>query len=129
MPLIDSQRVSAIFEEVYTPDGSGTLVEGGIAPVHLDVDKLETYRDEVAEMLGNLPVGFMPESEGGGGGWSFLQACMDRDGEQWTGLHVVMNQLFTMGCALKLVTLLLPREMWDILPGGMPYYTVTLHGG
>jgi hypothetical protein len=129
MPLIDPNRVSVLFEEVCAPDDSGTVVEGGIAPVRLDVEKLETHRAEVAEMLGNLPIGFLPEAEGGGGGWSFLQACMDRDGEQWTGRLMVMNQLFTMGCALKLVTLLLPREMWDILPGGMPYYTVTLHGG
>jgi hypothetical protein len=35
-----------------------------------------------------------------------------------------MQNLFMLGQGLGLVGLSMPRAFWDILPGGMPYYTV-----
>ena len=74
-------------------------------------------------MLSELPDEFRVS---GGGGWSFLQACNDRHGTQWTGFHQAMEELFMLGMAAGLVTELLPRDLWDALPGGMPYYAVKL---
>jgi hypothetical protein len=37
-----------------------------------------------------------------------------------------MEQLFTLGIALGLAQWQLPRDMWDIFPGGMPYVSVNL---
>lgn len=73
-------------------------------------------------MLSELPKEFKKES---GGGMSFLNACNTSKGEQWTGEHAKMEQLFALGIASGMVECLLPRELWSSLPGGVPYYVVT----
>jgi hypothetical protein len=35
-----------------------------------------------------------------------------------------MEGLFCLGMAIGKVECLMPRKMWTILPGGMPYYLV-----
>ena len=72
-------------------------------------------------MLENLPLDFQENS---GGGMSFLKACDDQEGNQWTGLHRRMEELFVLGTGLGKVKCLMPRELWAALPGGMPYYVV-----
>jgi hypothetical protein len=72
-------------------------------------------------MLLQLPDSFQKDS---GGGYSFLEACNNKDGNQWTGLHLRMEQLFSLGIATEQVSYCLPRENWSILPGGMPYLVV-----
>lgn len=79
-------------------------------------------RDAIHLMLLDLPVEFQQDQ---GGGMSFLNACQDRDDNQWTGLHRTMGFLFGLGMAAGWVACPFPREMWPILPGGMPYYIVT----
>lgn len=85
--------------------------------------RVEHHRDEIVRMLQDLPLPFRLV-EGGGGGWSFLQACDDKDGNQWTGLHQTVDQLFQLGMAIGAVQYALPREIWPALPGGMPYMIV-----
>jgi hypothetical protein len=51
-------------------------------------------------------------------------ACEDREGNLWTGEHLTMEKLLVMGMALGMVKLLVPRNLWSTLPGGMPYYLV-----
>ena len=67
-----------------------------------------------------------PGAESEGQGSSFLNACYDRDGDLWTGDHATMEQLFVLGIAAGMVNCLMPRDMWPVLPGGMPYYSVTI---
>jgi hypothetical protein len=95
--------------------GEGILNNFGFHP-----ERLESHRIEVAEMLSQLPDNFKKTK---GGGMSFLNACMTKDDRQW-GEHRNMEQLFSLGYALKLVTYPLSREFWDTLPGGVPYITV-----
>jgi hypothetical protein len=78
-------------------------------------------KGKIKELLRELPDSF---HKGKGGGMSFLEACLDRHGNQWTGLHQRMDQLFMLGTAIGAVNMCLPREMWETLPGGMPYYVV-----
>ncbi len=78
-------------------------------------EKTPTVRDLVAE----LPESFHE-------GMSFLAACNNRDGDLWTGSHLTMDQLFCLGMATGVVECCAPREMWSMLPEGMPYYKVTL---
>jgi hypothetical protein len=61
-----------------------------------------------------------------GGGWSFLQACVNRDGEMWTDSHRIMENLFLLGIAIEKANSLLPRELWSRLPGGVPYLATTV---
>lgn len=46
-----------------------------------------------------------------GGGWTFLNACFTKEGEQW-GEHQNMEQLMAIGIAAGYVGYLLPKAMW-----------------
>lgn len=84
-------------------------------------DRLEAHREQVLSWLNELPLEFLTGSTGGGGGWTFLNLCNRRDGTQWTGLHSTMQELCALAIGLGLAHWLMPRDMWDVLPGGMPY--------
>lgn len=53
-------------------------------------------------------------------GMSFLRLCYDRSGSLW-GQHRDMDALLCLGIAVKRAKILLPREMWFVMPGGVPY--------
>ena len=78
-------------------------------------------RERIHELLKELPEQFQQAK---GGGWSFMNACMDCHDNQWADLHDTMELLFALGLAAGLVSMPLPREMWVGLPGGMPYFTI-----
>jgi len=103
------------------PDEDSIIVKGIVFDAKFDRSKLEAKAELIGAMLLELPEQFRAS---GGGGWSFLQACDDRHGNQWTGLHQTMSMLFLMGEGLGLVTNVLPRDVWKALPGGMPYYRI-----
>jgi len=60
----------------------------------------------------------------GEGGWTFLNACQDKHGRLWTGLHQTVEKLFLLGMATGKAKCLLPREVWPMLPGGLPYFAI-----
>lgn len=128
-PMIDPSRVEVVFmqslckEDEPPPDGH-IMAEGIMCTVAFHPDRLESHREEVRQMLSCLPREFLVPQLGGEGGWSFLNACNDRDGNLWTGLHNRMEQLFQLGTALGMVKCPMPRNLWSFLPGGMPYYSV-----
>ena len=83
---------------------------------------IEENADQIENLVKELPDPFMMSK---GGGWSFLQACQDKHGNQWTGSHAVMEELFCLGMAAgKVKCVFEDRELWTALPGGMPYYVV-----
>ena len=101
-------------------------VQGIVHTAHFEMAALDRYKAEIGAMLAQLPTEFRLPQDGGGGGWSFLNACNDRDGHQWTGLHRTMEQLFLLGIGTGQADWCMPREMWEVLPGGMPYVVVTV---
>jgi hypothetical protein len=100
-------------------------VVGIVSTAHLSLNRLAEHRRDIAGMLEQLPKAFKAREAGGDGGWSFLSACMDRDGRQWTGEHRTMEKLFLLGLATEQASWCLPRDMWEVLPGAMPYIKVT----
>ncbi len=124
---LSADRLDSVFRDCLfreDEDHSDSVPAPGIqCPVGFHPGRLASHRGEISEMLAELPDQFR---RSGGGGWSFLNACVDRSGEQWTGLHQRMEQLFQLGEATGLVKCLLPREAWSVLPGGLPYYSVDL---
>lgn len=124
---IDPERVEAVFMDCLFAEGEDhsihVVCEGVVRPVGMNPAKLEKHRREIIAMLSMLPREFLAD---GGGGWSFLNACNDKNGEQWTGSHARMEQLFQLGQGIGAVKSLLPRETWPILPGGVPYFMVTV---
>jgi hypothetical protein len=125
MGLLTSELVDATFRYCLFVDGedttnhvlaSGILVDCGFHP-----ERLKEKDELIGQMLDELPETF---KENSGGGMSFLTAVTTKDGVQWTDLHQRAEQLFLLGMAAKRVVCLAPREVWSILPGGMPYYAV-----
>ncbi|MBI3251383.1 MAG: hypothetical protein HYZ62_00555 [Candidatus Andersenbacteria bacterium] len=122
---LDPKRVETIFMDCLFNEGEDTRThiraEGVTTTVGFHPGRLESHRVEIGAMLDELPDGFKASQ---GGGQSFLQACEDRHGHQWTGFHQRMEQLFQLGIAIGKVKLKVPRQHWHTLPGGMPYYVV-----
>lgn len=123
MSTLTSEDVTDTFDKVYDEENGDIEIDLALGgPRKFSSKALEENKNRIRELLLELPSEFM--KSGSGGGWSFLQACDDKNGNQWTGLHMVMAQLFGMGQAAGLVESLLPKELWEIAPGGMPYYVV-----
>ena len=125
--ILTSWRVEDIYLhcKLRTGEGPGVQVEGVTTLVGFHTGRLEEYKAEIMAMLDELPDEF---KESIGGGASFLKACHDRHGNQWTGLHRTMEFLFMLGLAIGAVRLVSThREDWVLLPGRMPYYVVVAH--
>ena len=102
------------------PPSDAVTVQGVVSDFVFNRERMESHRDEVSEMLALLPDEFMKSK---GGGMSFLNACVDRNGNHW-GEHVHIQELVVLGIGLGLVRFVLPRELWSALPGNMPYFVI-----
>lgn len=116
-----SELVSNSFMKCLFKEGEDTSnyvkVEGIMKNFGLHPQRLEEQRELVTAMLAELPVEFKD-------GWTFLNICTNKNGELWTGEHSVCEQLIVMAIGLNLMDYCFPREMWAILPGGVPYLIV-----
>jgi len=123
--VLTGEHVDSVFMDCLFKDGEDTsdhiVAEGIVQTVGLHPGRIEGHRQEIHDMLAELPDEFKTS---GGGGYSFLNACLDRHGNQWTGMHQTQEQLVQLGIAIGEVEYCLPREMWDVFPGGMPYFMV-----
>lgn len=122
---LNSERVETIFMECLFQEGedtTGYIPALGIrSDVRFHPQRLQSHRQEIEAMLYELPNEFKKSS---GGGSSFLHACNDKHGNQWTDLHQRMEQLVQLGFGIGKVQYQLPRAMWSFLPGGMPYIVI-----
>ncbi len=128
-PKLNPERVSKIFfdclyDEDYDREKAlkeAIIIEGIIGNFGFRPNKIDKNQKEIIELLLELPIIFMKSN---GVGASFLNACIDRHGNLWTGEHMIMEQLFALGSAVERVICPLPKIAWVLLPGGMPYYQV-----
>jgi hypothetical protein len=134
---LTADRVRELFDDclsrsahplpVFDPEGDQhvdvdpvVIVDGVINQAWFNPVKLEEHRTEIAVLLAELPEQF---HVGTGGGWSFLNACMDRHGIQWAEQPTV-EKLMMLGLGTGLASYPIPRDMWSVLPGGVPYFVV-----
>lgn len=96
--------------------------EGVMDTFAFNPDKIAKHKEEIKSILSELDDSFMI---GKGGGMSFLNMCMDKHGIQW-GEHMHVDQLIALGIAAGFVKYCMPRDMWRMFPGGMPYVQVDL---
>lgn len=101
------------------PEG-GVLAEGAMLKFGFHAGRLQENRETIRLLLAELSDDFR---DSGGEGGSFLNACMDRHGRHW-GEHRNIDELLCLGIATGQASFVLPREVWRILPGGMPYFVV-----
>lgn len=122
-PVLTADRVHELFRRCLVPGQDGTEVTGIVTRARFSPQALDECAGQVRELLAELPDEFRRTR---GGGWSFLNACNDRHGHQWTGFHRAMEELFMLGLGTGLAAELLPREAWPSLPGQMPYYVLDM---
>jgi hypothetical protein len=117
------QAVDALLEACLAREGDSdpVRVDGIVRSVAFSPARIAEHTSEISTLLAELPDEFQP---GKGGGWTFLNACTDRHGELWTGEHRTLESLFCLGIAAGKAKWLMPRDMWDAFPGGMPYVSV-----
>jgi hypothetical protein len=122
---LTAQNVSEIFLNCLFKKGEKTenyiLAEGVMTKVGFHPERLKDSTLKIEAILNDLPDEFKPNK---GGGTSFLNACMDNQGNHW-GEHKNIDQLVCLGIASGKLTYLMPREMWSALPGGVPYLVVS----
>lgn len=99
-------------------------VEGITATFGLNKDRLDKHKEEIKEFLSQIPDEFVQDK---GGGMSFLQLPFLKDGTQW-GEHKSAHELMLLGIASKFMNYCAPRELWESLPGGVPYLMINLEG-
>lgn len=129
---LNADNVNTVFmDSLFTDEEAKTITEdsdflvvadGVHTKVGFNPDRLASHKEDVKTMLSELPDAFFKES---GGGWSFLNAIETKDGTQWAE-HQNVDQLLTLGLGLELVSYLMPRDMWKMFPGSMPYFVVDL---
>jgi hypothetical protein len=123
--MLTPDRVSTVFKKCLFHEGEvasdAFMVEGITQDVVFHRGRVEAYQQEIHDMLAELPDQF---KRSGGGGYSFLEAGVDRHGNLWTGVHWVQEQLVLLGIAAAEVKYSWPREAWGNLPCGMPYFTI-----
>lgn len=118
---LTSENVQRIFKDCVSYGPDIIPVEGVRMKASFSVKKLATHVNEITEMLEQLPD---KSHEGKGDGWTFLNMCIDKSGQQWTDFHTVCDMLVCLGLAIGQLSFVLPRELWKIFPGGMPYIVV-----
>lgn len=121
---LTSELVLRTYIDCLFRDGEDTntavITEAVMTTSGFNPERLKENEGKIIEMLNELPDQFKASV---GGGWSFLNMLEDRHGNQWTGLHESMDQLLALGKAIGKISFPLPRDMWNVLPGGMPYVT------
>lgn len=114
--LISKSFMECLFKE--EEDTSDCVkVEGVTGNFALHLQRLEEQREIVTALLAELPAEFKK-------GYTFLNICTNKNGVLWTGEHRICEQLIVMAIGLKLMDYCMPRQMWDILPDGVPYIIV-----
>ena len=115
--LVDNATKDCLFRTGQDEEASMVKVEGIVRIFGFNSERLESKRELVKEILDNLPDEFKE-------GYTFLNLCMTKDGDFWTGTHFVMEELVALAIGLDLMEYCLPREFWSALPGSMPYVRI-----
>jgi len=123
--ILTPEKVENIFMDCFFKENENKenpiIVEGITGKFGFHPQRIENNKKEIYKLLMELPEKFRKNV---GGGWSFLNACIDKNGSQWTGEHKIMEQLFCLGIAIGAAEWLTPRSMWDVFPGAMPYCAI-----
>lgn len=123
MPALTSKAVTDIMTKVlFKKDEEhedfvavhGLVNNYGFHPV-----RVREAKPEIDALLSELPKQFY---RSGGGGWSFLNAAEDKDGNLW-GQHRDMESLVCLGIAVGSASWIM-KDMASALPGGVPYFEI-----
>lgn len=119
--LWTKEEVDGISEEILT--NASIEAEGITRTFYFNPEKIQLHKKDIRDFCESLPEEFMQNSDAGG--HSFLNACMTRDGKQWGEQRSVENLLCLGLASGDIVFLIKERKLWQLLPGGVPYFYVT----
>lgn len=80
-------------------------------------EKVKEKEADIISMLDQLPDGFKRSK---GGGWAFVNLCMNNKDEQWCDLHDTMDELVALGVAIERVKFMGGIDT-KLMAGGLPY--------
>ena len=76
--------VDSLYNEDEIVDGKipkdAVIVEGLTATFGFHPERLNSHKEQIRKILDQMPPEFRYT---GGGGWSFLNLCLDKNGNQW----------------------------------------------
>ena len=104
-------------DPVILPEGA-VLVEGTLRKFGFHPGRLAKNAEKIIGLVREIVDDKFMRSEGGG--YTFLNLPVDRNGEQW-GEQPTAESLYCLAAALGLAGFCMPREFWSSLPGGVPY--------
>lgn len=121
---IDPERIHEIFNDCLFKDNESHSeylpAKGLTMSVGFHPERTEKHASEIHELCMNLLAEFQEDI---GGGHSFLYMCMDKDGN-YCMEQPTAQELLLLGIATGWMSFLMPREVWSVLPGGVPFVVV-----
>lgn len=118
--LFTSEEVDACRAEGLDVPQDAVVVEGIMRTFGFHPGRLEAARPRVKAWIKEMDPAFLTS---GGGGSTFLNLCVLADGTHWAD-QPTCEAFIVLAFGLKLGSFSLPREMWGVLPGSMPYVTL-----
>lgn len=113
-----AERVDAIMKLCLNEKPEGALVVEGLERTFgFSSEKVAVHREEIRELLDHMDPSFHTN---GGGGMTFLNLPRDKHLDQW-GEQRDAEALLCLGIAAGMAKILVPRELWSMFPGGVPY--------
>lgn len=89
------------------------IAEGIVNTVCFHEGRLNQHKKEIEDLIDKiLDIGQ---------GIPFAVMCESVEGYQWTSEHMYMEQLMLLGVGSEVLVYPVGSELWDILPGGLPY--------
>lgn len=135
--MIDPSALrKALIHALFTPEEIGlsaappadaVIVRGVQHRYGFHPDRLEEARPLIVATIQELAPSFRIDGPVAGGGWSFLNLPFDAKDQQW-GEHENAEMLLVLALGLKLARYVLPRAMWHVLPGEVPYVVFRTDG-
>lgn len=128
MSILNTEAVYDIMKETLfkdeelnygAPIEDAIIVNGLVNNYGFHPDRVMAAKLKIDRLLRELPEQFRKDK---GGGWSFLNACEDKNGCLW-GEHKAMEALVCLGIAVGSASWIL-KDMAASLPGGMPYFEI-----
>lgn len=121
---VDTVIRDCLYDDADIVDGAlpeeAITVEAIMLNVGFNPVKIAEHTNAIKDMLSYLPVQFFKDD---GGGWTFLNMPTRNDGSQW-GEQRDADALLALGIAIGKAEIQMPRDMWAMFPGGVPYIAV-----
>lgn len=111
-----------LFDEGEDQTGA-VLVQGLSSGFGFHPERLAEVKEDLRKIASDVVSDEFLESKGGG--MTFLRLPVGRDGKVWCE-QKTSQELMCLCIASGFANYCLPRELWDMMPGGVPYLVFNL---